>query len=188
MIYLELLWAFIQIGVCSFGGGYASLPLIQSIIVENHGWISSTEFVDITAISQMTPGPVGINAATFVGLRIGGVGGAIVATFGVVLPSCVIILTLAALYKKYSSLRGVQTVLGKVRPAAVSLIAGYGIPLMLTVLFGVSIFDWSLFHIEWLHLALFCAAFVILRTVKKIGTLPLMAGGAVIGAIWAVIG
>ena len=86
MVYLELLWSFFQIGLFSFGGGYAALPLIQTQVVDLHGWLNMTEFVDIITISQMTPGPIAINASTFVGMRIAGVGGAAVATLGCVLP------------------------------------------------------------------------------------------------------
>ena len=82
MIYWELLWSFIQIGLFSVGGGYASMPLIQAQVVDKYHWLTLTEFADIITISQMTPGPVAINSATFVGMRIGGIGGALVATLG----------------------------------------------------------------------------------------------------------
>ena len=108
MIYLELLWSFFQIGLFSFGGGYASLPLIQTQVVDLHGWLNMTEFVDIITISQMTPGPIAINASTFVGMRVAGVGGAAVATIGCVLPSCIIVLLLAFLYYKYRNLSVIQ--------------------------------------------------------------------------------
>ena len=95
MIYLQLLLSFLQIGLFSFGGGYAALPLIQDQIVSLHGWLSMEEFTDLITISQMTPGPIAINAATFVGQKIAGVPGAIVATLGCVLPSCVIVTLIA---------------------------------------------------------------------------------------------
>ena len=87
MIYWQLLWSFFQIGLFSIGGGYAAMPLIQHQVVEVHPWLTLTEFTDIVTLSQMTPGPIAINSATFVGMRIAGVSGALVATAGCVLPS-----------------------------------------------------------------------------------------------------
>ena len=82
MIYLKLFWSFIQIGLFSIGGGYAALPLIQNQVVELNKWLSMEEFVDLITIAEMTPGPIAINASTFVGTRIAGIGGAIISTFG----------------------------------------------------------------------------------------------------------
>ena len=99
MIYLKLFLSFFQIGLFSFGGGYAALPLIEEQVVVQNGWLSMTGFTDIITISQMTPGPIAINAATFVGMQIAGLLGAIIATMGCVSPSCIIVLTLAFLYQ-----------------------------------------------------------------------------------------
>lgn len=104
MIILQLLWSFFQIGLFSIGGGYAALPLIQEQVVDFNHWLNMTEFVDIITISQMTPGPIAINAATFVGIRIAGIWGAVAATLGCILPSCIIVLLLAYLYYKYREL------------------------------------------------------------------------------------
>ena len=101
MIYLKLFLSFFQIGLFSFGGGYAALPLIEEQVVVQNGWLSMTGFTDIITISQMTPGPIAINAATFVGMQIAGLLGAIIATMGCVSPSCIIVLTLAFLYQRY---------------------------------------------------------------------------------------
>lgn len=91
MIYLELFLSFLQIGLFSFGGGYAAMPLIQGQVVNGHHWLSMTEFTDLITISQMTPGPIAVNSATFVGIRIAGIPGALVATLGCILPSCLIV-------------------------------------------------------------------------------------------------
>ena len=104
MIYLELFWSFLQIGLFSFGGGYAALPLIQQQVVDNHAWLSMTEFTNLITISQMTPGPIAINSATFVGIKIAGIPGAVVATLGCVLPSCIIVTIIAKLYLKYRNM------------------------------------------------------------------------------------
>ena len=86
MIYLQLFLSFFQIGLFSFGGGYAAMPLIQGQIVKIHGWMTMSEFTDLITISQMTPGPIAVNSATFVGLRVAGYVGAVVATLGCILP------------------------------------------------------------------------------------------------------
>ena len=87
MIYLQLFFSFLQIGAFSFGGGYAAMPLIQNQIVDLHHWLSFSEFTDLITISQMTPGPIAINSATFVGIKVAGIPGAICATIGCILPS-----------------------------------------------------------------------------------------------------
>ena len=97
MIYLELLLTFMLVGALGFGGGYAVLPLIEEQLVVNHGWLTTQEFIDILTLSEMTPGPIAVNAATFSGNRIAGVFGGIVATIGVVLPSFVIVILIAYL-------------------------------------------------------------------------------------------
>src|SRR5699024_3831506 len=110
MILFQLFLSFLQIGLFSFGGGYAALPLIQSQVIELHHWINMTEFTDLITISQMTPGPIAVNSATFIGLKMAGIPGAIVATLGVVLPSCLIVTVLAYVYlrfRKMSLLQGV---------------------------------------------------------------------------------
>ena len=85
MIYLQLFLSFLQIGAFSFGGGYAAMPLIQSQVVDSHKWLSMAEFTNLITISQMTPGPIAVNSATFVGLKVAGIGGAAVATAGCIL-------------------------------------------------------------------------------------------------------
>ena len=90
MIYLQLFFSFLQVGAFSFGGGYAAMPLIKQQVITAHHWLSVSEFTDLISISQMTPGPIAVNSATFVGIKIAGIPGAICATIGCVLPSCVI--------------------------------------------------------------------------------------------------
>ncbi len=130
MIYWELLWSFFQIGLFSIGGGYAAMPLIQHQVVEVHSWLTMTQFADIMAIAEMTPGPIAINSATFVGIQMAGISGALAATFGCILPSCVIVLTLACVYYRFRGLTMVQGVLSGLRPAVIAMIASAGISLM----------------------------------------------------------
>ena len=165
MIYLQLLLSFLQIGLFSFGGGYAALPLIQDQIVSLHGWLSMEEFTDLITISQMTPGPIAINAATFVGQKIAGVPGAIVATLGCVLPSCVIVTLIAGLYLKYRTMRVLQSVLGTLRPAVVALIASAGVSILLTAFWGTDALI-SLAGTDWSMVVIFAAAFALLRWAK----------------------
>ena len=108
MIYLQLFFSFLQIGTFSFGGGYAALPLIQNQVVSLHHWISMAEFTDLITISQMTPGPIAINAATFVGMKLTGMPGAVVATLGYITPSCIIVTIIAKLYLKYREMDMLQ--------------------------------------------------------------------------------
>ena len=109
MIYLQLFLSFLQIGMFSFGGGYAAMPLIQGQVVTLHGWLTMSEFTDLITISQMTPGPIAVNSATFVGMKIAGIPGAVVATAGCILPSCILVTILARLYLKYRNLDLLQT-------------------------------------------------------------------------------
>ena len=123
MIYLQLFLSFLQIGAFSFGGGYAAMPLIQNQVVQLHSWLSQSEFTDLITISQMTPGPIAINSATFVGTRIAGIPGALAATAGCVLPSCILVTLLAKIYLKYRNLSLLQGVLKSLRPAVIAMIA-----------------------------------------------------------------
>ncbi len=133
MIYLQLFLSFIKVGMFSIGGGYAAMPLIQSEVVNGHGWLTMNEFTDLITIAEMTPGPIAVNSATFVGIRIGGIPGALVATGGCILPSCVIVSALALLYNKYKNVSTLQSVLSSLRPAVVALIAAAGLSLLLNV-------------------------------------------------------
>lgn len=136
MIYLQLFLSFLQIGMFSFGGGYAAMPLIQGQVVTLHGWLTMSEFTDLITISQMTPGPIAVNSATFVGMKIAGIPGAVVATAGCILPSCIIVTILARLYLKYRNLDLLQGVLKSLRPAVVAMIASAGILILKDAFWG----------------------------------------------------
>ena len=111
MILLKLFISFLQIGAFSFGGGYAAMPLIQHQVVELHQWLSMVEFSDLITISQITPGPIAINSATFVGLKINGFIGALAATMGCIIPSCIIVSIIAYIYLKYQQMSIIQNIL-----------------------------------------------------------------------------
>ena len=134
--YLDLLLSFFQIGILSFGGGMAALPLISQQVVDKHGWLTLGEFTDLITISEMTPGPIGINSSTFVGIRVAGVPGAVIAMIGYVLPACVLVSVLAKLYEKYRDMTYIQGTLRGLRPAIVALIAAAGVNILLLALTG----------------------------------------------------
>ena len=127
MILLKLFWSFFQIGMFSIGGGMAAIPLIQNQVVNLHHWLTLTEFTDLITIAEMTPGPIAINSATFVGIRIAGIPGAIISTVGCIFPSCIIVSLLAWIYFKFKELTLVQGVLSGLRPTIVALIASAGL-------------------------------------------------------------
>lgn len=182
MIYLQLFWSFFQIGLFSIGGGYAAMPLIQNQVVELHGWLSLTQFTDIITIAEMTPGPIAINSATFVGIHIGGIPGALVATLGCVLPSCVIVLVLARIYFKYRSLALLQGILQGLRPAVVAMISSAGLSMLLLALFGSNALPPVLSGFDPIAAALFAAALLVLRKFKQ-NPIAVMAGTGVAGML-----
>ncbi len=135
MLYLQLFLAFLQVGAFSFGGGYAAMPLISAQVVEKYGWLSTSDFADLVTISQITPGPIAINAATFVGNRLLGVPGAVVATIGVIAPSCIIVTLIAILYNKYKNLPILKESLKTLHPAVTSMILTAGLIILLPLVF-----------------------------------------------------
>ena len=165
MIWIQLFFSFLQIGLFSFGGGYAAVPLIQEQIVNIHGWLDMDQFTDLITISQMTPGPIAINSATFVGIRIGGIQGALVATLGCILPSCIIVTLLAKLYLKYQKLDVLQRVLDSLRPAVVALIASAGLSILITAFWG-SEGVIRLADTNWILAAIFVISVVLLQKLK----------------------
>lgn len=163
-IYLQLFLSFLQVGLFSIGGGYAAMPLIQSEVVYGHGWLTMSEFTDLITIAEMTPGPIAVNSATFVGIRIAGVPGAIIATFGCILPSCFIVSLLAFIYYKYKNVSTLQSVLASLRPAVVALIAAAGFSILKNVAFNGGAIQTD--NLNWIGLVLFTAAFFVLRKFK----------------------
>ena len=129
MTYFNLFLIFFKVGLFSFGGGYAILPLMQHEVVDVNKWISFKEFMDIVAVSQITPGPISINLATHVGYRIGGVIGSTIATTSVILPSIIIISLIVIFLKKFNKLPVVQRVFKSLRITVVGLILAAGIAL-----------------------------------------------------------
>lgn len=186
MAYLALFWSFFQIGLLSIGGGYAAMPLIQEQVVGRNGWLSLGEFADVVTLSQMTPGPIAINAATFVGIRVGGVGGAIVATLGCIAPSCIIVLILAKLYYKYRSLSLIKGVLAGLRPAVVALIAAAGMSILTLSFWGTGA-EIGPASTDWVAIVLFAAGFFVLRKWKPNPIFVMLGAGALGGALYLIL-
>jgi len=131
MLYFQLFYTFFKIGLFGFGGGYAMLSMIQGEVVTRYGWLTPQEFTDIVAISQMTPGPIGINSATYVGFTAtGSVWGSVIATLAVVLPSFILMLVISKFFLKYQKHPAVEAVFGGLRPAVVGLLASAALVLM----------------------------------------------------------
>ena len=186
MILLQLFLSFIQIGLFSIGGGYAAMPLIQAQVVEAHGWLTMNEFIDLITIAEMTPGPIAVNSATFVGIRIASLPGALVATFGCILPSLFIVSLLSYIYTKYKNISLLQSVLASLRPAVVALIASAGINILLKVIFGDGAM--ALQNINILGICLFGSAFFVLRKFKWNPILVMTLCGVIGLAVGTVLG
>lgn len=186
MIYLELFWSFVQVGLFCVGGGYASMPLIQAQVIDVHGWLSMSEFIDIFTISQMTPGPIGINAATFVGMKVAGFLGAIVATLGFVTPSFILGIILAKLFFKYGNIGVIKGILNGLRPAVVALICSAGMSFIFLALFNTEKMPINVADIDYLGLFVLIVAFIAVR--KKVGIIKTLAGSGVLGLILGLIG
>lgn len=181
----QLLVSFFQVGLFSFGGGYAAMPLIQNQIVTLHEWLSMSEFTDLITISQMTPGPIAVNSATFVGIKIAGIPGALIATLGCILPSCIIVMILAKLYLKYRNLDVLQKVLTRLRPAVIAMIASAGVSILVTAFFGEGAVTLS--NISWLMVVIFIICYVLLAKVRM-NPIVVMVLAGVLNTIVGLIG
>ena len=171
MMYLNLFFVFFKVGLFSFGGGYAILPLMQHEVVDVNKWISFKEFMDIVAVSQITPGPISINLATHVGYRIGGTLGSTIATTSVVLPSIIIVSLIVIFLKRFSKLPVVQRIFKSLRVTIVGLILAAGIALFVRENF-----------IDYKSYIIFTSV-LIGGLVFKIGSITLIILSGLVGAI-----
>ena len=194
MIFLQLFYTFLKIGLFSFGGGYGMLSVIQGEVVGRHAWLTAAEFTDIVAVSQMTPGPIGINSATYVGytavLNATGSGGlavlgSLVASLAVMLPSIVLMLIVSRFFMRYSKHRYVEAVFKGLRPAVVGLIASAALLLMTEENFGSPIGSPLQFGVS---VGLFAVAFVAMKFFKVSPILLLLLAGIFGGVFYGLIG
>lgn len=183
MILFDLFKVFFLLGLFSFGGGYASMELIRSRVVTDYHWLTDWEYTDIISIAEMTPGPLGINIASFVGTRTAGVAGTLIATLSYILPALVIVLILSWFYDRYRSLEGVQGVLSGLRPAVVAMIIAAAVQLVGTAWWdGLS--HLALENTNWTAVVLSLALLNLLQK-KKLGPIQaILASGAVGGAVY----
>lgn len=171
MLFIKLYLSFLQIGLWGFGGGYGMLALIQNEVVTRHGWLTTTEFTDIVAISQMTPGPISINCATYVGYTVtGSVWGSAVATMGVITPSIVLMSLVSFFYVKLKKNRYISTVIRALRPITVGLILSAALILLNRENF-----------IDYKSFLLFAGALV--AGYKKVNTVYIILGAAILGYV-----
>ena len=174
---IKLFISFLKIGLFSFGGGYAALPIIQEEVVDLNNWLTLSEFNDLITISQMTPGPIAINSATFVGTRLSGFPGALAATLGCVLPSAIIVGTISYFYKKYKNLDAMTNILYFLRPAIVSMILIAGVQILRTAFFDTNAIAIS--NLDYLMLVIFVAALFAMYKFKTDPIKIMLASGAV---------
>lgn len=179
MIYWQLMLAFFQVGLFSIGGGYAAMPIIQNQVVQTNNWLTMTEFADVVTISEMTPGPIAINAATFVGTRIAGPLGAVVATVGCVLPACIIVSILAFFYKRYRSLCVVQGALSGLRPAVVGMIASAALSILMLAFFNATAIPFGLDTLNLYAIAIFSFGLLILKKLRCNPILVILGAGLI---------
>ena len=182
MILLKLFFAFIQVGLFSVGGGYAAIPLIQEQIVDIYGMMTLAEFSDLITVAEMTPGPISINSATFVGMRVAGIPGVIICSVGCIIPSFCICLILAHFYYKYRSVKGVQVVLSAMRPAVVALIASAGASILMLALFQSEIQNLVVENFRIVEFVIFAVALFLLRKFKM-NAITIILGSGVVGTI-----
>ena len=176
MIYLQLFITFFKIGLFGFGGGAAMLSLIQFEVVEHYGWITVSEFTNMVAVSQVTPGPIGINCATYAGyLATGSILGSAVATISLVLPSFIIMMLLIMFMAKMKNNKIVDSIMSLLRPTVVGLIAAAALLLITEETFGVGYRDWT----AWL---IFIGAFIATKWLK-LSPILMILSAAIIGLI-----
>ena len=179
MIYLTLFWTFFKIGLFTFGGGYAMLPLIQAEVAA-HGWLSTETLLNFVAVSESTPGPFAVNIATYVGSELGGIPGGACATLGVALPSFTIILIVARCYERFRASRVVSGIMTGLKPAVIGLIGSAILTMGSAVLFpgGVTAAVFSTVSF-WVTLGIF--ALMAVLAFKKVHPILLICLSAVLG-------
>ncbi len=181
MIYLELFYTFFKIGLFTFGGGYAMLPLIQEAVLEK-AWVGGEELVNFIAVSESTPGPFAINMATYVGAEVAGVFGAMCATLGVVVPSFVIILLVARCFEKFRNHKVVVGCMSGLKPAVIGLIGAALVSIGITVFFPNGL-SWAVFQEAPIYLSLAIFALMSVLAFKKVHPIVIVCISAALGII-----
>ena len=192
MILLRLFWEFFKTGLFAVGGGMATVPFLSDM-AEQTGWFTQAMLADMIAVSESTPGPIGVNMATYVGYTVGGVPGAAVATLGLITPSVIVILIIAAFLKAFRQNRRVEHVFYGIRPASTALIADAGVSVLLLSVFSMDVFrtEGFLAALSWKGIALFAVVWLLTNVVKptkKLHPIVFILGSAAVGIVFRFAG
>ena len=182
MIYLELFVNFFIIGLFTFGGGYAMIPLIQDAVIK-HNWMNINEFIDLIGVCESTPGPIAVNMATYIGSTQAGILGSLVSVIGVVLPSFIIIILVATLLKKVINNKYFKNIMNGIKPVVLSLIFSTGIALFIKVIGFNSIKSFNLNIESIVIIVILVLIEIFYRLIKKksLGAISLILIAAVVG-------
>lgn len=189
MIYLQLFWEFFKTGLFAVGGGMATLPFLYDM-ADNFGWFTHAQLVDMIAVSESTPGPIGVNMATYVGFETAGIGGAVIATLGLVFPSVVVILIIAHFLKAFGDNRYVNAAFYGLRPASTGLIASAGIGVLAVALLNTELYTKTGNVMDFLQIGNIVLALLIfvltnfVQPTKKLHPIVFIAFAAVVGIVF----
>ena len=185
MIFVRLFFEFAKVGLFAVGGGLATIPFLQDMGART-GWFTDADLTTMIAVSESTPGPMGVNMATYVGFHIGGLPGAVLATLGLITPSIIVILIIARFLQKFRQSKTVDGVFRGLRPASTALIAAAGLSVALSVLVTLQGNESCVFVIHWPAVILAAAVFVCMRytPLKKLHPVAFIAAAAVVGAVF----
>ena len=184
MVLLELFWAWFQIGLFSIGGGYAALPIIKNMVVDNNGWLTGLQFTDLVIIDQMAPGPIILNSATFTGARAAGFAGAAAATAGCITGPAIIVFIIAKIYFKNNDLPVIKTILSVLRPVVVALIASAGLSIIIIAFWGDDGFSFDINSINFFAVGITVVSFAVLRKFRLNPVFVILGCGVLGGIIY----
>ncbi len=184
-LLFRIFMAFVKVGAVAFGGAYAAIPLVEQEVVTNAGFMTYSEFVDLLALDEITPGPILINSATFVGMKLAGIPGAVAATLGCILVPCIVAITLLFLFSKYKDTALVQSIVLTLKCMALALIVSTMIKLGANAVVpeGSAV---DVIHATY-AMSVMCAAFYLMHW-KKLGPLPVMLGCGVLNVVVSILG
>ena len=185
MLYLTLFLEFLKIGLFTFGGGYAMIPLIREVVLK-HGWLDESQFLNMIGVAEVTPGPIAVNMATYVGSTQAGFLGALLCTLGVILPAFLIMLLISILLKKFMKNKYVQSALSGIKFVAIALIAASAITIFTDVLFPYTLNNGISFSINFVAIKMFVlivAGYFLLKIIlkKKPGPISIIVMSAIVG-------
>lgn len=183
---IELFFVFLQLGLFGIGGGLVSVSILMQQVVTERQWLTAAAFNDLIAIAESTPGPIVVNSATFVGMQLGGLPGAVVATVASVIPGFLIALGICLLYRRYRTLAPIKGAMDGLRPVVVALIFVGGVKVMRNALFTGGVL--ALEGMDWMSAALFAAAVLVLRKCKLNPVIVILGGGILGGVIRVIFG